>query len=68
MTESFKTTSSKKGLCAGNVFFNLPEFFSESFFKILIITVVFKKNKSSYILEMHTKIFTDKMIQCSDLL
>lgn len=56
LTESFKTKSNKKGVRAGNVFFKLPEFFSKSFLQILIIMVMFKKNKSSYILEMHTKI------------
>lgn len=32
------------------------------FLKIIITVIMFKKNKSSYILEIHIGIFTDHMI------
>lgn len=61
--ESFKTKSSKKSVHAGNLFFQPHEFFSKSFLKSIIIVVMFKKNKSSYVLEMPTEILTGKTIQ-----
>lgn len=61
--ESFKTKSNKKSVHAGNFFFQPHGFFSESFLRSIIIVVMFKKNKSSYVLEMHAEILTEKTIQ-----
>lgn len=49
------------GVNAEKFFFKLHELI---LLKIIIIVVMFKKNKSSYILEKYPEILTDKLIQC----